>query len=167
MSIVCREIIHRDYWNKGLKMKTKNTNDELLSCPFCGGKAKLWERKRYTAKYGVGCVSKEYCYAWIPSNVRLSELHTYTSCFVGKQDAIDCWNKRAALNEADALRAEVEGLERQLATIRAMEMYMVASDTNSDVAFMRDFFREKLGDAIRHAAIKPNAAAGEEGTDGK
>jgi len=67
--------------------------NKIKPCPFCGGKPRLWERKRGLCKYTIGC-DNETCFVWIPKDVRLRELHNYATCYRIKQDAIDAWNKR-------------------------------------------------------------------------
>ena len=54
--------------------------DSLVSCPFCGSKAKLWEKENRLEVHcdGFGCYTVQKCLS-----------HS-------KQDAIDKWNSRTA-----------------------------------------------------------------------
>jgi len=81
----------------------------------------------------------------------------------------------AALNEADALRAEVEGLREFIESLTKFESQDLDGynyhDGFGEVAFEICGMRSKVvlakgGNMLEaYAAIKPNAAAGEEGTE--
>lgn len=57
-------------------------------------------------------------------------------------------------SEVDRLSKLVERYKIRLQTVRAMDVYLVPLDANKDLAFMAEFFRTKLADAIRHASVE-------------
>ena len=57
--------------------------EELLPCPFCGGKPSRYESD-YGELYGIGCDNEEIC-GVLPST---------DNCVIEK-DAIAAWNRRA------------------------------------------------------------------------
>jgi len=71
---------------------------KIKTCPFCGGKARLWIRKCDKTKYTIGC-DNVTCFLWIPEDVRLRELHNYAPCYVEKKQLIEDWNKRPPTNK--------------------------------------------------------------------
>ena len=66
---------------------------KLNPCPFCGGKARLISRKKWTCKHNIGC-SEIGCILHLPNDVKLSELHNYGWTYRLKKDAVEAWNKR-------------------------------------------------------------------------
>jgi hypothetical protein len=74
-------------------IKSENESLELKPCPFCGGEAKLWHRRRQETKYTIGCLNSD-CFVWIPADVHLSKLHNYAPCFRYLADAVNSWNTR-------------------------------------------------------------------------
>lgn len=81
-------------------------NDKLKPCPFCGGKAKLFEDKDYQI-YSVTC----------------TECDAGTNAYGIEQDAIDAWNGRIeptfTPDELDAIRRmfDIRRSERELSKI--------------------------------------------------
>jgi hypothetical protein len=65
--------------------------DELLPCPFCGGKAEIKDARKflvvskfsYIIPYSVGCSNKK------------CDVKPYTEYSSTEQEAIDAWNRRA------------------------------------------------------------------------
>lgn len=96
----------------------ENQSIELKPCPFGGGKAKLWHRRRQQTKYAVGCM-KDDCYAWVPADVRLSALHNYAPCFRYLTDAVNSWNIRAM---CDNRKLETVSQTTLLATFISMKL---------------------------------------------
>jgi hypothetical protein len=86
-------------------IKSENESVELKPCPFCGGEAKLWHRRRQETKYTIGCMNSD-CFVWIPTDVYLSELHNYAPCFRYLSDAVNSWNTRAKDTCIAALKSE-------------------------------------------------------------
>jgi len=152
--------------------KTNAPTIELLPCPFCGATPNVEQigndatRKVRSRKTGIrvkcptfGCCTEKFVgiiresFEWATNAV------------------IENWNKRAALNEADALRAEVEGYRAMLADanriyyehpLRVCKTYHGDWAIYDDIGPIND---ERFNTALAaYAAIKPNAAAGEEGT---
>ncbi len=81
-------------------------NYKLKPCPFCGGKAKLFEDKDYQI-YSVTC----------------TECDAGTNAYGIRQDAIEAWNGRVQLmftpDELDAIRRmfDIRRSERELSKI--------------------------------------------------
>jgi len=75
----------------------------------------------------------------------------------------------AALNEANALRAEVEGLRKDAERLCMKVTSLLLPDLTGAEADIRDTANRLLAKIdkarAKDAAIKPNAAAGEEGTE--
>lgn len=145
--------------------KTNAPIIKLLPCPFCGSDDVQIRTRKTTI---VECAE---CKALVIKAM--------------KRVATAAWNKRAALNEADALRAEVEGYRAMLADEEFCEVNLwsyhpLCHDTPVSIAESAGKWR--WYDALNegklvpnspefdtlleaYAAIKPNAAAGGEGTD--
>lgn len=121
---------------------------ELLPCPFCGGEARWWDRKNYTANYTVGCQNID-CFLWIPDDVDVRQLERYATCYRLPESGVEAWNKRAALNESDALRGGVEGLKAMVADIKTATFFFPNEPgghlgTNADISFSRGEYRYHL-----------------------
>ncbi|MBQ7732492.1 MAG: Lar family restriction alleviation protein [Synergistaceae bacterium] len=58
--------------------------NELKTCPFCDGKAKLWEGKKNFYPY-------DYSYRII-----CTKCHVMTNLFTSREEAVASWNRRAA-----------------------------------------------------------------------
>ena len=66
---------------------------KLKPCPFCGSEPRILVRKKHICKYGIGCTNMD-CIAWLPSDVDLEHLHSYTTAYRYKKDMLEAWNKR-------------------------------------------------------------------------
>ena len=64
---------------------------QLKPCPFCGGKAYIWEdtgrihRPYWTGKYSVVCYECDVLFGYDVD---------YGGCFDSKEDALNAWNRR-------------------------------------------------------------------------
>ena len=66
---------------------------KLKNCPSCGSKPRCVERKRFQAKYGVGC-SNNLCIFYLPADVLKRDLHNYVWMYVEKERMAADWNRR-------------------------------------------------------------------------
>jgi hypothetical protein len=140
---------------------------DLLPCPFCGGDAAIEKRQNSDWPVRVVCDGCKNCTAWFID--------------YAENVAVEHWNKRAALNEADALRS----------MLAAADSIRIPTDNDGHFTTINKFlgqgtvtkqwygkwqiganYEEVFYDTAleayaAYAAIKPNAAAGEEGMDGE
>ena len=113
--------------------ENKTNAPTIEPCPFCGGEAVLGENVQGWHYFYVECEQCDYCL----------DMPT-------RDGAIENWNKRAALNEADALRSI---LADALVVIERSKGITESRADYDDLCTVRNRI---------NAAIKPNAAAGEQ-----
>ena len=71
----------------------KSGSEELKPCPFCGGKAELYESEAYNLK----TETKEKNIRWFV----MCEQCTALTCGALKKKAIEAWNRRAGEDNAE------------------------------------------------------------------
>jgi len=142
-----------------------NAPIKLLPCPICNGDAHIfWDVD----------TDEPDAIAWHRAECRIKRCVS-TSNFTTPEQAAEIWNTR---NEADALRAEVEGYRQLLAEAIYVELDQWAIYNNFPFGKQpgdgrirlfkkhetNQSFDDRDFDTVleAYAAIKPNAAAGED-----
>ena len=115
---------------------------DLKPCPFCGSEARLLDDTSHSTAVWVGCAT--------------------IGCFGHDQweeteaEAIAAWNRRAAMPEVEALRAEVEWLRHQINEASDPSFIFGAMDNVHDWGVTLGDYADAVSRAIRAALEKAN-----------